>query len=413
MNENKPLKIVCIGGGTGLSTLLRGFKEYVKSHQDGVVDLSELTAIVSVSDDGGSSGRLIKEYDTLPPGDMRKCLLALADEDIEPLMSQFLDYRFNKGENELLAGHSAGNLILISLLQINKGDLKKSILDISNLLSIKGNILFPTLEPTTLYARLTNGSVVRGQSQIPMRQNLYPIESVFLSPRKLKKNIKSNFEPMEDSVEAIKRADVIILGPGSLYTSIIPNLLVGGISDAIKESKASKIYICNIMTEPGETDDYSVANHVEAIRKHGKFNIDLVIANKERIKKQYLRQYATEKLVREYEIIKKSLEDAIRNSHEDAVDTCKLVEDIDRHARRLEYLSRDIRKISDESIQVIFNPKKDNMGKSKLYEINAVEEVEIEEDGIKKRVIRHDAKKLVKVLIKLIGERNKTVYTSK
>lgn len=407
MNKNKSLKIVCIGGGTGLSTLLRGFKEYVKSHRNGAVDLSKLTAIVSVSDDGGSSGRLIKEYDTLPPGDIRKCLLALADEDIEPLMSQFLDYRFHKSENKLLAGHSAGNLILISLLQINKGDLKKSIIDISNLLSIKGNILFPTLKPTTLYARLTNGSIVKGQSQIPRRQNLYPIESVFLSPRNSKKNIKSNFEPMEESVEAIKQADVIILGPGSLYTSIIPNLLVSGISDAVRESKAPKVYICNIMTEPGETDDYSVSDHVEAIRKHGKFEIDIVIANKERIKTQYLRQYAAEKLAREYEIIKKSLENAIRNSHEDKVDTGKLVDDIDEHAKRLEHLSRDIRKISREGIQVFVDPEKDDLGKSKLYEINSVEEVEIEEEGIKKRVIRHDGKKLVKALINLIKESKK------
>ncbi len=400
------LKIVCIGGGTGLPVLLRGFKRYVHNNSDksDIINLSNLTAIVSVSDSGGSSGRLINEYDILPPGDIRNCLFALADEDIEPLMSKFFNYRFHTEEDKLLAGHSVGNLLLIALYQINQGNLRKAILDISNVLSIKGTILFPTLERTILCARLADGSIIQEEANIPKRRNLQPIESVFLSHRD-SGNITNHNEvqPMEEAIEAIEQADVIILGPGSLYTSIIPNLLVKGISTAIRNSKAPKIYICNIMTEPGETDDYSVSAHVEAIRKHGNFEIDFLIANKAEISEEFLNQYAAERLIREYEIVKQSLEDAIKDAQKGEIGARFLIDKVDEQSKKLSYLSDEIRRISNKDVQVIFNHQKENLGKhTQLIEIEAVQEVEIEEDIRKKKVIRHDPDKLVEALIKVI-----------
>lgn len=403
------LKIVCIGGGTGLPVLLRGFKRYVHNNPDiSTIDLSKLTAIVSVSDSGGSSGRLIKEYDILPLGDIRNCLFALADEEIEPLMTKFFNYRFHPEEDKLLANHSVGNLLLTALYQINKGNLRKAILDISKILSIKGNILFPTLEHTTLCAKLTDGSLVEEEYQISNRRNLQPIESVFLVPRNSDKPTDhKEFQPMQEAIEAIEQADVITLGPGSLYTSIIPNLLVKGISIAIRKSKAPKIYICNIMTEPGETDDYSVSDHIEVIRKHGNFEIDFVITNKEEISEEFLRQYTTERLIREYEIVKQSLEETIENSQKGRVGTSFLIDEVDEQAKKLSYLSNEIRRINNKDVQVIFNHKKESLGNhTQLIEIEAVQEVEIEENGRKKRVIRHDPDKIVEALLKLIGKGN-------
>jgi len=396
------LKIVCLGGGTGLPVVLRGFKRYFHNNPDNsIIDLSQLTAIVSVFDSGGSSGRLIKEYDILPPGDIRNCLFALANEDIEPLMTKFFNYRFHSQEDKLLAGHSVGNLLLTALCQINKGNLKKAILDISKVLSIKGTILFPTLERVNLCARLADGSIVEGESQISKRTNLQPIESVFLSHRDSTKN--NTPQPMQEAIEAIDQADIITLGPGSLYTSIIPNLLVKGISTAIKNSKTLKIYICNIMTEPGETDDYSVSEHLETIRRHGNFEIDFVIANKEEISEEFLKQYATERLIREYEIVKQSLEEAIKNSQKGEIGASFLIDEVDEQAKKLRYLSDEIKRINNKDVQVIFDHQKESLGNhTQLIELEAVQEVEIEENGVKKRVIRHDPDKLVEALIRLI-----------
>jgi uncharacterized cofD-like protein len=233
-------RIVAIGGGTGLSTLLRGLKEYT----------ANLTAIVTVADDGGSSGRLRHELGVLPPGDIRNCLVALADN--ESTMAELFQYRFNEGDG--LSGHSFGNLFLAAMCGI-AGDFDRAIKESSRVLAIKGRVLPSTLANVSLEATLVDGSIVRGETAIS--QSTSPIASVRLVPE--------NSEPLDEAIEAILAADAIILGPGSLYTSVMPNLLVPGIAEAVERSMAFKIYVCNIMTQPGETDGMTAADHVHAL----------------------------------------------------------------------------------------------------------------------------------------------------
>lgn len=253
---NKGAKVVAIGGGTGLSMLLRGIKKYTNN----------VTAIVTVGDDGGSSGRLREEMGILPPGDIRNCIAALGDD--EDMITELFQYRFKNGEG--LEGHSFGNLFLTALCAIT-GDMVRAVKESSNVLNIRGVVLPATLDDMKLGAEFEDGRVVRGESNIPEAHG--QIKQLFTEP--------ANCKALPEAITAINEADLIILGPGSLYTSVIPNLLVKGIVEAIEKSKARKIYVCNIMTQPGETTDYTVASHVNALIKHakGKKIIDAVLVN--------------------------------------------------------------------------------------------------------------------------------------
>lgn len=245
MKLNHGPKIVAIGGGTGLSTMLRGIKKITNN----------ITAIVTVGDDGGSSGRLRQEMGILPPGDIRNCIAALADDD--DIVTQLFQYRFKTGEG--LEGHSFGNLFITAMTAIC-GDMITAIKESSKVLLIRGKVIPATTDDMRLIAKMEDGSYVRGESQIP--ESGKKIVELCAEPEHCK--------PSNGVIEAINNADLIVLGPGSLYTSIMPNLLVEGVSEAIKNSKAKKIYICNIMTQPGETDNYSVSDHIKAIFEHMK-----------------------------------------------------------------------------------------------------------------------------------------------
>jgi uncharacterized cofD-like protein len=246
-------RIVAIGGGTGLSSLLRGLKTYT----------SNLYAIVTVADDGGSSGRLRDEYRILPPGDFRQCLIALADA--EPLMKQLFDHRFKEGS---LNGHSFGNLFIMAMADVT-GNFEHALRESGKVLAVKGTIVPSTLQDVTLVASI-NGNTVEGESKIPM-QNA-PITRVFLKPDGAQVN--------PEAAQAILNAELVVIGPGSLYTSILPNLLVEGMVEAIKASPALKVYICNLASQRGETDGYDVDDYLRVIREHVGSNLfDFVVVN--------------------------------------------------------------------------------------------------------------------------------------
>lgn len=253
---NRGPKIVAVGGGTGLSMLLKGIKHITNN----------ITAVVTVGDDGGSSGRLREEMGVLPPGDIRNCIAALAGD--EDLVTKLFQYRFKTGEG--LEGHSFGNLFLTALCSIT-GDMVRAVKESSNVLSIRGRVLPSTLDDMKLVAEMEDGRIIHGESNIPEAHGR--IKRLFTDPQTCK--------ALDDVIEAIKDADLIILGPGSLYTSVIPNLLIKEISEEIAKSSAKKIYVCNIMTQPGETDGYAVSNHVNALMQHaGSRNIiDTVLVN--------------------------------------------------------------------------------------------------------------------------------------
>ena len=246
-------RIVTIGGGTGLSALLRGLKTYT----------SNLSVIVTVADDGGSSGRLREEYRILPPGDFRQCLIALADA--EPLMKQLFDHRFKEGS---LDGHSFGNLFIMAMADVT-GNFEHALRESGKVLAVKGTIVPSTLQDVTLVASI-NGHTVEGESKIP-QQNA-PISHVFLKPDGAQIN--------PEAAQAILNAELIVIGPGSLYTSILPNLLVEGMVEAIKASPALKVYICNLASQRGETDGYDVDDYLRVIREHSGSNLfDFVLVN--------------------------------------------------------------------------------------------------------------------------------------
>ena len=247
--------VTVIGGGHGLSVLLRGIK----------ASTSNVSAVVTVADDGGSSGRLREELGIIPPGDLRNCLVALADT--EPLMEKLFQYRF-EGKTAL-AGHSFGNLFIAAMNEVT-GDMETALQESSKVLAVKGRVLPASKEYVRLDAIMEDGTVVEGESQIPEAHK--KIKRVRLFPKKV--------PAVPAALEAIKSADAIILGPGSLYTSIMPNLLVEGVATTLKKSKAIKIYICNVMTQPGETDNYTAADHAKAIIDHaGRGTIDYVLVN--------------------------------------------------------------------------------------------------------------------------------------
>ena len=250
---NRGPKIVALGGGTGLSNLLRGLKD----------DSAKITAIVTVADDGGSSGRLRREIGVPPPGDIRNCLAALADE--EKLLTELFQYRFRAGDG--LAGHSFGNLFLTAMSDI-AGDFEQAIAASSKVLAVRGEVLPATLSDVSLWAELADGRRIEGESSITKANG--KILKIGCTP--------ANPPALPRAVEALREADFIIIGPGSLYTSVIPNLLVPEIAEAIAISEVPRIYVCNIMTQPGETDGYTVADHIRAIdRACGRPLFDAVV----------------------------------------------------------------------------------------------------------------------------------------
>jgi uncharacterized cofD-like protein len=267
---SKGPRIVAIGGGTGLSVLLHGLKEYT----------GNISAVVTVTDDGGSSGRLRKEFDVLPPGDIRNCLVALADA--EPLMRDLFQYRFDKKSQ--FKGHNFGNLFITVMSKLT-GDFDKAVKASSKVLAIRGQVIPSTLRPVTLVARHKSGKASRGETHIS--QTKERIDKIFLNPPHCK-------SPKE-AIDAIKAADAVVLGPGSLYTSIVPNLLIKEMQEAISKSKAVKIYICNVMTQSHETDGYSASDHLKTIINHTRPNIiDYCVINTQDVSEEFLKKYKKE-----------------------------------------------------------------------------------------------------------------------
>lgn len=266
-------KIVAIGGGTGLSTLLRGLKAYT----------SNVTAIVTVADDGGGSGMLRNDLGMLPPGDIRNCILALANT--EPIMESLMQYRFKEG---CLRGQSFGNLFIAALNDIC-GSFDNAIREISNVLAVTGRVVPVTLEDITLFAELDDGTIIKGESQIPIRQisSNKKIKRVYLEPEEC--------AAMPEALKAIKEADAVIIGPGSLYTSIIPNFMVRDVAKAVHEATALKIYICNMMTQQGETLGYNLSDHINAINDHARHDIiEYAVVNSGRIPEDLALRYMDE-----------------------------------------------------------------------------------------------------------------------
>ena len=263
-------RIVVIGGGTGLSTMLHGLKEYT----------SNITAIVTVSDDGGSSGRIRKDFDMLPPGDIRNCLVALAEA--EPLIGKLFQFRFDEGSE--LKGHSFGNLFIAAMTKVT-GDFNVAIKESSKVLAIRGSVLPATLDKAALVAEHIDGTTTVGESSISKTKSR--IVKVSLNP--------AGCKATDEAVDAIRKADAIVLGPGSLYTSIMPNLLVGTIAKDIIASKAIKIYVCNVMTQKGETDGFKASDHLRAIIAHtGPGIVEHCIINTAKIPQQMLERYKAE-----------------------------------------------------------------------------------------------------------------------
>ncbi|UTR11712.1 YvcK family protein [Evansella sp. LMS18] len=264
----KKAKIVVLGGGTGLSVLLRGLKTFPV----------DITAIVTVADDGGSSGILRKELKIPPPGDLRNVLVALSE--VEPLVEELFQHRFKNGNG--LSGHSLGNLLLAGMTSIT-GDFARGVQELSRVLNVKGKVLPAANQEIILHAEMEDGTLVEGESSIPRAGKR--IKRVFLEP--------AVPEPLQETLTALEEADLIVLGPGSLYTSVIPNLLVPQISEVIQRSEARKVYICNVMTQPGETTGFTAADHAQAIYEHaGDRILNSILVNVQPIPFSYAQRYA-------------------------------------------------------------------------------------------------------------------------
>ena len=280
------LRVVAIGGGTGLSTLLKGLKRFVLtpaeilSTQPGNPVICDLSAVVTVSDDGGSSGRLRKEFNMLPPGDIRNCIVALSED--EALLSKLFRHRFDKGSG--LEGHSFGNLFLAALTSLTS-DFSEAVRLSSEILLTRGHIYPATTSNIELEALMEDGTRVRGETKITASKGR--IQELFLVP--------ADVDPMPQTLEAIANADLITIGPGSLFTSLIPNLLVKGISQAILDSKATKVYICNLMTQANESLGLSAADHVRALTRHAQGQLfDYALLNRTSASGEMSAKYATE-----------------------------------------------------------------------------------------------------------------------
>ncbi len=276
------VRVVALGGGTGLSAVLRGLKEHIaeRGKRRPKQPISDLTAIVTVTDDGGSSGRLRREYRVLPPGDIRNCMVALSRDEL--LLGDLFQYRFPAGRG--LAGHSFGNLFLTALTNVT-GDFPRAVQVSAQVLAIRGRIFPSTAQNVTLQAELENGKVVAGETNISRSRKR--IARLRLVPRRVR--------PLPEVLAAIREADLILVGPGSLYTSILPNLLVEEVAEVIANSAATRVYIANVMTQPGETQHYSVADHVRAIYAHTRPRLfDFVVINRTPVSTRLLRRYAAQ-----------------------------------------------------------------------------------------------------------------------
>lgn len=245
--------IVALGGGTGLSSLLSGLKSFTRN----------ITAVVTVTDEGGSSGRLRDEWGVLPPGDIRNCLVALAEDDNE--LRQILDFRFDQGE---LKGHSLGNLILLALTEIS-GDFRLGVEKINNLLAIRGRVLPVTTESVSIYGKKQNGDIVIGE--LGITKNGAELQDLWLEPK--------NAKPVKEVIRSVQEAELIVLGPGSLFTSVLPNLMIAGITEEISRMKLPTVYVANLMTQPGETDGFTVTDHVNWIERYLGSVPDFIIVN--------------------------------------------------------------------------------------------------------------------------------------
>jgi len=260
--------VVVIGGGHGLATILRGIK---------LIDDINIFAIVTVADDGGSTGRLRQRYNMPAVGDIRNVLMALSQSD--EIMDELMNYRFEGSDNLDVSGHSLGNLILTALVQIS-GSFSKGIETLANVLNVKGKIIPSTLETVTLYAKMDDDTIVKGEANIPSL--IHNIDKVYYDHK-----VKAN----EQAIKAILEADLIIYGIGSLYTSIIPNTIIKGISEALKESKAKKVYFANCMSQSNETYNYDLKQHVDALIQHGAY-IDMVVKHNDKIPEDIIRKYS-------------------------------------------------------------------------------------------------------------------------
>ena len=279
--SSDPLRIVAIGGGTGLSTLLHGLKQVILGRDPADEDEIALTAVVTVTDDGGSSGRLRREFDVLPPGDIRNCMVAMSED--EALLSRLFQYRFENGRG--LKGHSFGNLFLTALTNLT-GDFASAVQLSSEVLASCGRIYPSTAANVTLEAELENGRTVRGETRIS--RSAQRIRRVRLGP--------GDCEPLPETLEAIAQADLITFGPGSLFTSIVPNVLVRGIPEAIAASPAMKAFFVNLMWQPGETMNFTASDHVAALHEHaGRPLIDVAILNSRPLTPAVLERYAAQK----------------------------------------------------------------------------------------------------------------------
>jgi uncharacterized cofD-like protein len=277
---NPGLNVVAIGGGTGLSTLLAGLKGLVGKHDSPATWLESLSAIVAVSDDGGSSGRLRDELKMLPPGDIRNCMVALSEDS--NLLSRLFRYRF-PGNGEL-GGHSFGNLFLAALTEVT-GDFGEAVRLSSEVLASKGRIFPATITDVRLVAELADGALAHGETNITASRQA--IKKLRLEPE--------HCLPLPEALAAIRAADVITVGPGSLYTSLLPPLLVTRVAEVIAASKATKIFICNLMTQPGETDDYTAQQHLETVEQYApNLRFDYVVVNSRAINPEQVARYATE-----------------------------------------------------------------------------------------------------------------------
>ena len=325
--EKNP-KVVVIGGGTGQSVFLRGLKHYT----------SNITAIVTVADDGGGSGVLREDLGMLPPGDIRNCLLALAN--IEPTMNEVMQYRFEDGA---LKGQSFGNLFLAAMTGLY-GNFETAVSKLGEIFAITGKVYPVTLEDINLVAEFENGETVTGESIIPDESKR--MKSKIKKMRLSQENIK----PLKEVIHAIEDADIIIMGPGSLYTSVIPNLLVDGVTEAIKESYAPKVYISNVMTQPGETDGYNVLDHVKAVMEHSDKNIlDYVISNKEIIDKDIFCRYNEDGS--EQVFLDKKQEDTLKKMGVKAVES-NLIE------IKNNYIRHDAREVSKLVMKILSENRK-------------------------------------------------------
>ena len=406
------LKLVCIGGGTGLSSLLSGIKQHTSNRGTGseIISMDNLAAIVSVSDDGGSSGRLIEEFDVIPPGDIRKLLVALSNDD--ELLAKLFEYRFSSHGD--LGGHTVGNLLLIALTELNSGSFPKAIQEASKLLSTRGRIIPVSLDGTTLCAELIGGDIVCGESNIPERSNREPIKRVFLKPRENGK--QHHDEPYEcaahiEAVEAIGNSDAIIIGPGSLYTSIMPNLVIKEIAETIQASNAMKIYICNVMSQPGETDGYSVTDHVEALLTHAPgISLDCVIVNNQPAPEKIIERYRQKELSGKFAQIKMHTEEVL------SMLETKQVEDFaeGKTMDSVLYLTEHISQLTNETkqmagpsnVQIFYSSEWDNLVDMRIVEAELITTAAIDSGG-PQTVIRHHPGKLAQTLVEVLSDHPK------